>query len=86
MSNMEKIMTASIETVRVLVENAGINLYGAVTLSEMKRVVLNHYDTKHRRAYVAGRKMTINRAEFELLKALNISSFRSLFTENHTSL
>lgn len=74
-------MTDSTETVRVLVENAGINLYGAVTRSEMKRVVLHHYDEKHRREYAAGRKMTIDRADFELLKALEISSFRSLFNE-----
>ena len=72
-------MTDSIETVRVLVENAGINLHGAVTRSEMKRVVLHHYDVRHRAEYAAGRKMTIDRADFELLKALEISSFRSLF-------
>lgn len=74
-------MTDSIETVRMLVENAGINLHGAVTLSEMKRVVLSFYDEKHRREYAAGRKMTIDRADFELLKALEISSFRSLFND-----
>ena len=74
-------MTDSIETVRMLVENAGINLHGAVTRSEMKRVVLSFYDEKHRREYAAGRKMTIDRADFELLKALEISSFRSLFNE-----
>ena len=78
-------MTASIETVRVLVENAGINLHGAVTRSEMKRVVLHPYDVRHRAEYAAGRTMTINRADFELLKALEISSFRSLFAENYTS-
>ena len=78
-------MTASIETVRVLVENAGINLHGAVTRSEMKRVVLHHYDVRHRAEYAAGRRMMITRADFELLKALEISSFQSLFMETYTS-
>jgi hypothetical protein len=78
-------MTASIETVRTLVENAGINLYGAVTLSEMKRVVLHHYDVRHRAEYAAGRRLMITRADYNLLEALEISSFRSLFAENYTS-
>jgi hypothetical protein len=78
-------MTASIETVRVLVENAGINLHGAVTRSEMRRVVLHHYDVRHRAEYAAGRRMMITRDDYNLLEALNISSFRSLFAENYTS-
>ena len=78
-------MTVSVEKILELASKAGLDLTGRLTRSEMKRVVLHHYDVRHRAEYAAGRRMMITRADFELLKALEISSFRSLFMETYTS-
>jgi hypothetical protein len=78
-------MTVSIEKVLELASKVGLDLTGCMTRSEMKRVVLYFYDKKHRSEYAAGRRMMITRADYNLLEALDISSFRSLFTETYTS-
>lgn len=78
-------MTVSIEKVLELAGKVGLDLTGCVTRSEMKRVVLHFYDKKDRSEYNAGRRMMITRADFNLLEALEISSFRSLFMKNYTS-
>lgn len=71
-------MTASLETVHSLADKVGMNLHGAVTRSEMKRVAFAHFDAKHRTAYAAGDRNLVwmTADDRALLDALEINSFK----------
>jgi len=71
-------MTVSVEKIVELASKAGLDLTGRLTRSEMKRVVLHHYDEKHRKAYAEGLRdlVWVTQADTDLLDALEVNSFK----------
>jgi|LakMenE18May11ns_1017448.scaffolds.fasta_scaffold9940596_2 hypothetical protein len=67
-----------LKTICELAAKVGVDLTGKLTRSEMRRVIWDHYDEKHREAYAAGLRdlIWITQADIDLLDSLEISSFR----------
>ena len=68
----------SIADVIVLAKNVGIDLTVCSTRSEMKRVVLYHFDRLDRAERFHGRRMKLSKEQIKLLDALAINSFKNM--------
>ena len=66
----------SIADVLALAARAGVDLTVCATRSEMKRVVLYHFDRLDRAERFHGRVMKLSKEQTKLLDALAINSFK----------